>query len=102
MRVLSRAIRRLCPTDADLGFYFLNVHPSVSRRIWEIAQGLRRREERAKRAIKRPCRRLLRITGRLTRQAHRAFETAAAKANERLESIALWRRLKRCSSASGR
>ena len=76
VRVLSRAIRRLCAAGVDLGFHFRNVHRSVSRRIREIAQGLRRRGERAKRAIKRPYRRLLRITGRLARQAHRAVETA--------------------------
>ena len=76
VRVLSRAIRRLHAAGVDLGFHFRNVHRSVSRRIREIAQGLRRRGERAKRAIKRPYRRLLRITGRLARQAHRAVETA--------------------------
>ena len=76
VRVLSRAIRRLCAAGVDLGFHFRNVHRSVSRRIREIAQGLRRRGERAKRAIRRPYRRLLRITGRLARQAHRAVETA--------------------------
>jgi len=76
VRVLSRAIRRLRGTGVDLGFHFRNVHRSVSRRIREIAQGLRRRGERARRAIKKPYRRLLRITGRLARQAHRAAEAA--------------------------
>ncbi len=76
VRVLSRAIRRLQAAGVDLGFHFRNVHRSVSRRIREIAQGLRRRGERAKRAIKKPYRRLLRITGRLARQAHRAVEAA--------------------------
>jgi len=76
VRVLSRAIRRLRATGVDVGFHFRNVHRSVSRRMREIAQGLRRRGERAKRAIKRPYRRLLRITGRLARQAHRAAEAA--------------------------
>ena len=76
VRVLSRAIRRLCSAGVDLGFHFRNVHRSVSRRIREIAQGLRRRGERAKRAIRRPYRRLLRITGRVARQACRAVEAA--------------------------
>jgi IS5 family transposase len=76
VRVLSRAIRRLRAAGVDLGFHFRNVHRSVSRRIHEIAQGLRRRGERARRAIKKPYRRLLRITGRLARQADRAAEAA--------------------------
>jgi len=76
VRVLSRAIRRLRAAGVNLGFHFRNVHRSVSRRMRESAQGLRRRGERAKRAIKRPYRRLLRITGRLVRQAHRAAEAA--------------------------
>ena len=76
VRVLSRAIRRLQATGIDLGFHFRNVHRSGSRRIREIAQGLRRRAERAKRAVKKAHRRLLPITGRLARQAHRAAEAA--------------------------
>ena len=59
-----------------LGFKVRNVRRSVSRRMREIAQGLRRRGDRAKRAIRRPYRRLLRITGRLVRQAQRAAEQA--------------------------
>jgi hypothetical protein len=43
----------------------------------EIAQGLRRRGEKAKRAIRKPYRRLARITGRLVRQAERATEQAS-------------------------
>jgi len=76
VRVLSRAVRRLLVAGVDLGFHFRNVHRSVSRRMREIAQGLRRRGERAKRAIKKPYRLLLRITGRITRQAQRAAEAA--------------------------
>jgi len=59
-----------------LGFKVRNVRRSVSRRMREIAQGLRRRGDRAKRAIRRPYRRLLLITGRLVRQAQRAAEQA--------------------------
>src|SRR5260370_14603056 len=87
VRVLSRAIRRLRGTGVDLGFHFRNVHRSVSRRIREIAQGLRRRGERARRAIKKPYRRLLRITGRLARQAHPPAE-AAPQPNKRVRGPA--------------
>jgi IS5 family transposase len=78
IRVLSRIMRRLVDAGVELGFKFRNVRRSVARRMREIAQGLRRRGDRAKRAIKRPYRRLLRITGRIVRQAERA----AARARE--------------------
>ena len=76
IRVLSRAMRRLAQAGVELGFKMRNVRRSVSHRMREIAQGLRRRGERAKRAIRKPYRRLLRITGRLVRQAERAAEQA--------------------------
>ena len=76
IRVLSRAMKRLVEAGVHLGFKVRNVRRSVSRRMREIAQGLRRRGDRAKRAIRRPYRRLLRITGRLVRQAQRAAEQA--------------------------
>jgi IS5 family transposase len=76
IRVLSRTMRRLVDAGVKLGFKFRNVRRSVGRRMREIAQGLRRRGERAKRAIKRPYRRLLRITGRIVRQAERAAADA--------------------------
>jgi IS5 family transposase len=76
IRVLSRGVRRLVDAGVDLGFKFRNVRRSVARRMTEIAQGLRRRGDRAKRAIKRPYRRLLRITGRIVRQAERAMAQA--------------------------
>jgi len=79
VRVLSRAVHRLAAAGVDLGFKFRNVHRSVSRRMHEIAQGLRRRGERAKRAIKRPYRLLLRITGRIARQAYRAAQASRAQ-----------------------
>ena len=72
IRVLSRTMRRLVDAGVELGFKLRNVRRSVARRMREIAQGLRRRGDRAKRAIKRPYRRLLRITGRIVRQAERA------------------------------
>src|SRR3954471_1239269 len=75
-RVLSRAMRRLSQAGVELGFKVRNVRRSVSPRMREIAQGLRRRGERAKRAIRKPYRRLLRITGRLVRQAERAAKQA--------------------------
>ena len=76
IRVLSRAMRRLAHAGVELGFKLRNVRRSVSHRMREIAQGLRRRGERAKRAIRKPYRRLLRITGRLVRQAELAAEQA--------------------------
>ncbi|HEX4815916.1 MAG TPA: ISNCY family transposase [Nonomuraea sp.] len=76
VRVLSRIMRRMAEAGVRLGFKLRNVRRSVSRRMREIAQGLRRRGDRAKRAIKRPYRRLLRITGRIVRQAERAAERA--------------------------
>jgi IS5 family transposase len=76
IRVLSRSMRRLAHAGVELGFKLRNVRRSVSHRMREIAQGLRRRGERAKRAIRKPYRRLLRITGRLVRQAERAAEQA--------------------------
>jgi IS5 family transposase len=77
VRVLSRTMRRLVDVGVDLGFKVRNVRRSVSRRMREIAQGLRRRGEQAQRAIRKPYRRLLRITGRLVRQAERAAEQAS-------------------------
>jgi len=77
VRVLSRAMKRLVEAGVDLGFKLRNVRRSVSRRMREIAQGLRRRGEKAKRAIRKPYRRLLRITARLVRQAERSAEQAA-------------------------
>lgn len=76
IRVLSRAMRRLAQVGVELGFKVRNVRRSVSHRMREIAQGLRRRGERAKRAIRKPYRRLLRITGRVVRQAERAANQA--------------------------
>src|SRR5215471_2763647 len=77
IRVLSRTMRRLVDAGVQLGFKLRNVRRSVSRRMREIAQGLRRRGHRAKRAIKKPYRRLLRTTGRIVRQAERAVLRAA-------------------------
>jgi IS5 family transposase len=76
IRVLSRAMKRLSQAGVELGFKVRDVRRSVSHRMREIAQGLRRRGERAKRAIRKPYLRLLRITGRLVRQAERAAKQA--------------------------
>ena len=76
IRVLSRAMRRLAQAGVELGFKVRNMRRSVSHRMREIAQGLRRRGERAKCAIRKPYRRLLRITGRVVRQAERAANQA--------------------------
>jgi transposase, IS5 family len=82
VRVLSRIMRRLVDAGVELGFKFRNVRRSVARRMREIAQGLRRRGDRAKRAIKRPYRRLLRITGRIVRQAERAQAQAREQSRQ--------------------
>ena len=83
IRVLSRAMKRLMEAGVELGFKLRNVRRSESHRMREIAQGLRRRGERAKRAIRKPYRRLLRLTGRLVRQAERA----ATQAQEQLGAM---------------
>jgi IS5 family transposase len=82
IRVLSRAMRRLTQAGVELGFKMRNVRRSVSHRMREIAQGLRLRGERAKRAIRKPYRRLLRITGRVVRQAERAADRAQLQLRE--------------------
>jgi IS5 family transposase len=70
VRVLSRAMRTIAAAGV-CGPVLRNVRRSVSRRMREIAQGLRRRGDAAIAAIERPYRGLLRITGRIVRQAER-------------------------------
>lgn len=75
IRVLSHAMRAIAAVGVSVPVVVRNVRRSVTRRMREIAQGLRRRGDAALAAIERPYRRLLRITGRIVRQSER---TAAA------------------------
>src|SRR5206468_536833 len=79
VRVLRRTMSRLVDAGVKLSFKLRHVGRSVSRRMREIGQALRLRGEAAKEAIKKPYRRLLRITARLVRQAEAAIEQAAAQ-----------------------
>ena len=80
IRVASREIGRLEEAGVELPFRRAGVRRSVAHRLREIAQALRRKGDAAKELIKRPYRGLLRIAGRLIRQA----ELAVAAAHERL------------------
>lgn len=72
--MVRRAIKRLAGLGVSLGFKVRDVRRSVSRRMREIGQALRLRGDAAREAIKKPYRRLLRITGRLIRQGKKAAE----------------------------
>lgn len=76
IRVLRRGLRRLGAAGVELPFELRDVRRSVSRRMREIGQALRLRGDRAREAIRKPYRRLLRITGRFVRQARRAVDAA--------------------------
>lgn len=79
VRVLYRTMRRLMNAGVKLSFNLRDVGRSVSRRLREIGQALRLRGDAAKEAIKKPYRRLLRVTGRLVRQAEIAIELTEAQ-----------------------
>jgi IS5 family transposase len=74
VRVLSRAMRSLVDSGVDLPFRLRHVGRSVSRRLREIGQALRLRGAKARQAIQRPYRRLLRVTARVVRHAQRALQ----------------------------
>lgn len=82
VRVLRRTMSRLAGAGVKLSFKLRHVGRSVSRRMREIGQALRLRGEAAKEAIKKPYRRLLRITARLVRQAEAAVAQAEAQKAE--------------------
>lgn len=88
VRVVGRELERIEEAGAKLPFQRRDVRRSVGRRLREIAQGLRRRGEDAKEEVKRPYRRLLRVTARLVRQA----ELATATLRRRLPRMAGSRR----------
>ena len=71
IRVLSRAMRVVAAAGVSVPVRLRNVRRSVTRRMREIAQAVRLRGEAASAALRRPYRGLLRITGRIVRQAER-------------------------------
>lgn len=73
VRVLGREMKRLAGVGVRLPFALRDVSRSVARRLREIDQALRLRGDRAREAIKKPYRRLIRVTGRLVRQARKAI-----------------------------
>jgi transposase, IS5 family len=79
IRVLRRTMSRLAAAGVKFNFKLRHVGRSVSRRMREIGQALRLRGDAAKEAIKKPYRRILRITARLVRQAEAAIEQTAAQ-----------------------
>lgn len=101
VRVCRRQLRRLDEAGVALPFKLRSVRRSVGRRCREIGQALRRQRAARSKALERPYRGLLRITGRLIRQAARAVEAtrkqlgrkrgaprrAAARAMAQLEAL---------------
>src|SRR4051794_9990880 len=77
VRVVRRNLVRLVDAGVKLPFELRSVGRSVQRRLREIAQALRLRGERAREAIKKPYRRLLRVTGRIVRHGAKALAEAA-------------------------
>jgi IS5 family transposase len=69
VQVVERELQRVEEAGAKLPFRRRSVSRSVGRRLREIGQALRRRGDAAKEAVKKPYRRLLRVTARLVRQA---------------------------------
>lgn len=70
---IRRGLRHLAAVGVKLGFPLKRVGRSVSRRVRAIGEAVRLRGDAAKEAIKKPYRGLLRITGRLVRQAKDAI-----------------------------
>jgi IS5 family transposase len=75
-RVVTREVEKLDKAGVELPFRRAGVRRSIAHRLREISQALKRKGEAAKEALKRPYRGLLRITGRLVRQAELAVATA--------------------------
>jgi IS5 family transposase len=72
IRVLRRGMRRLVAAGVRLRDEIRDVRRSVGRRMREIGLALRRRGDAGRAALKRPYRRLLRITRRVIREAERS------------------------------
>ena len=65
VRVLGRSLKRLVEAGVKLSFKVRNVSRQVGRRMREITQAVRLRgTTQRKRALNKPYRRLLRVTGR--------------------------------------
>ena len=79
VRVVYRNMRRLLDAGIKLPSKLVNVARSVTRRCNEIKQALRKKGDDATEAIKKPYRRLLRITGRLARQAGQTVDAARSQ-----------------------
>jgi IS5 family transposase len=77
VRVLRRGLERLADAGVHLGFRLRSVKRSMSRRMREIGRALRIRDkDERKKVLGKPYKGVLRITGRLVRQAERASRTA--------------------------
>jgi len=76
VRVLSREVGKIEEAGAKLPFVRTDVRRSLARRLLEIGYALRQRGDDAKAALVTPYKRLLRTTGRTTRQAIRARRAA--------------------------
>lgn len=76
VRVLSREVGKIEEAGAKLPFVRTDVRRSLARRLLEIGYALRQRGDEAKAALVKPYKRLLRTTGRTTRQAIRARRVA--------------------------
>ena len=79
VRVVFRNMRRLLDAGIKLPSKLVDVSRSVTRRCNEIKQALRKKGDEAREAIKKPYRGLLRITGRLVRQAGNAVDVARSQ-----------------------
>jgi len=76
VRVLSREVGKAEKAGAKLPFVRTDVRRSLARRLLEIGYALRQRGDEAKAALVKPYKRLIRTTGRITRQALRARRAA--------------------------
>jgi transposase, IS5 family len=74
--VLAREVGKIAEAGAKLPFVRTDVRRSLARRVLEIGYALRQRGDEAKAALVKPYKRLLRTTGRTTRQAIRARQAA--------------------------
>jgi transposase, IS5 family len=76
VRVLGRQVRRLATLGVAAAKGVANVSRSVGRRMREIAQAVRLRGDAAKESMKKPYRRLLRITKRMIKTSRRVARGA--------------------------
>jgi IS5 family transposase len=86
VRVLGREMRRLGEAGVQFPFVLRDAGRSVARRLREIDQALRLRGDRAREAIKKPYRRLIRVAGRFVRQARKAIAAASRSRSTKVAS----------------